>query len=337
MSIIFSEGSNLNNSIYGKVQIPIQRFLEKRGEQYEQESVLKNLFLMGKSSNFADRFTAMTAMEGFKPVGENGAYPMDGMQESFYKDLVYTVWKNSFSISREIIDDGKMAELKKKPAAFITSYGRTREQFGAALFGQAIQGLTQADFAGAKFDITAADGLPVFHTQHPSKLAKVKTKQSNKFVDGFSVEALDAAESAMHLFKGDNDEILDVAPDTILIPEDPVLKRKVFAAIGADKEPATANNAFNYQYGRWTVIVWSYLNKFVANGTSPWILMDSKYNELYGGAVWNDRVELEVDSDVDKNTSANIWRGYSRFGATFNDWRAFCVGGVSGGTQLVTA
>lgn len=335
MGIIFSEGSNLNNSIYGKVQLPIQRFLEQRGEQFEQQSVLKNLFLMGKSSNFSDRFTSMTAMEGFKPVGENGAFPLDGMQEGFHKDLMYEVWKSSFAISREMIDDAKLMDLKKQPAGFITSYGRTREQFGAAIFGGAMQGKKEITFDGKHFDIAAADGLAVFATNHPSKLEKVKTKQSNMFADEFSVDALDAAESAMHLFKGDTDELLDVAPDTIIIPELPVLKRKVFAAIGADKEPATSNNAFNYQFGRWNVIVWSYLNKFITAGSAPWILMDSKYNELYGGAVWNDRVELEVDSDIDKGTGANVWRGYSRFGATFNDWRAFAVGGIAGGTQLI--
>lgn len=336
MKIIFSEKSNLNDSIFGKSQLPIKMFLEQRGEEFEQQSVLKDLFLMGKSTNFADRFTAMTAMEGFKPVGENGAYPVDGMQESFHKDLEYTVWKDSFSVSREIVDDAQIGELLKRPAAFFTAYGRTREHFGAALFGGAMQGLTKASFAGENFDITSADGLSVFHTQHPSKITSVKTKQSNKFADAFSVAALDAVESAMHLFKGDNDELLDVAPDTIIIPDIPALKRAVFAAIGADKDPVTANNAFNFQYGRWHVICWKYLNKFVANGSAPWILMDSAYNKLYGGAVWNDRVDLEVTSTIADN-DANVWKGYSRFGATFVDWRAFAIGGITGGTQLISA
>ena len=33
MKIIFSEGSGLNDSIYGKCQAPIRMFLEQRGEQ----------------------------------------------------------------------------------------------------------------------------------------------------------------------------------------------------------------------------------------------------------------------------------------------------------------
>ena len=113
-------------------------------------------------------------------------------------------------------------------------------------------------------------------------------------------------------------------------------RQQVAAAIGADKDPNTANNGFNYNFGRWSVIVWPYLNQFIAAGTSPWILLDKRYNDEYGCALWLDRVALEVRSELSGN-DANVWKGYARFTAGFNDWRGFAVGGVSGGTQLVSA
>lgn len=332
MGVIFSEGSGLNNSVYGNCQAPIRLFIEKRGEAHEAQSVLKNLFLMGTSKNYGDILTAMTAMSGFDPVGENGAYPADGMQQGYEKLLKYETWKDSFAISQEMIEDGKLLDLKKQPAAFMNSYERTREMFGAALYAGAMKGEKTIKYRGKHFDVTSADGQCLFSTGHT---AKVKgAKQANMFSDAFSVDALDRMESAMHLFRGDTDEILDVAPDTILIPEDPELKRAVFAAVGADKDPATANNGFNFQFGRWNIIVWSYLNQFITPGTKPWILMDSKYNETYGGAVWNDRIPLAVRSTIDENTDANVWRGRSRFNAAFNDWRFAAVGGVAAGNAL---
>jgi hypothetical protein len=332
MNIIFSESSGLNDSIYGKCQAPIRMFLEKRGEEFEQNSVLKNLFFMGKSGNYADMMTTMTAMSGFEPVGENGAYPLDGMQEGYQKLLKYQTWKDSFSVSKEMMEDGKLMDMRKQPAAFMTSYNRTRELFGAALYGAAMNGAGSVTFKGVKFDLTGADGSNLFAKEHAPKVSG--DKQCNCFKDAFSVDALGKLETAMHLFRGDNDEILDVAPDTILIPEIATLKKDVFAAIGADKDPVSANNAFNYQYGRWNVIVWPYLNQFVTKGTSPWVLLDSKYNETYGGAVWNDRVQLEVRSTIDENTDANVWRGRSRFNAAFNDWRFAAIGGVAAGSAL---
>lgn len=332
-NISFSEGSGLQNSIFGNSQAPVRLFLEERGEAFEQESVIKRLFSMEGSSHFGEKFTTLTAMEGFQPVGENGTYPVDGMQEGYQKFLEHMTWKNSFSLSREIVEDTKTLNLKKKPGAFMTAYYRTREKFGAALFGGAASGKSSVTFAGREFSAESADGKKLFAKDHPAKVSG--KAQSNLFADAFSDSALAAAETAMQNFRGDNNEILDLAPNTIVIPNQYELKKAVFAAIGADKDPSTANNGFNYQFGRWNVIVWPYLNQYIKDGQSPWILTDSQYNEDYGGAIWLDRTKLSVRSRIDEANDANIWQGYARFIAGFNDWRFACVGGAEGGSVLL--
>lgn len=332
-NITFSEGSGLNDSIYGKSQAPLRMLIESKAESYEEKSLLEDVFMMDESKHWAEKYSTMTAMDGFDPVGENGAYPTDGMEEGFSKTLEHITWKNSFSISREIMEDGKVLDLKKKPVGFVKSYYRTRECLGAALFGAAIQGRSVATYRGRNFDVTGADGMTFFNTAHRSKVRG--GAQSNKFSDAFSADALAYAESAMQQFKGDNTELVNVVPNTILIPNDPATKKAVFAAIGADKDPDTANNGYNYQFGRWNVLIWNYLNQFIAAQTAPWILADLDYNNEYGGAVFTDRTPLDIRSTIDEGTDANVWRGYARFTAGFNDWRAFAVGGVTGGTQLV--
>lgn len=331
-NITFSEGSGLNDSIYGKSQAPLRMLIQSRAESYEEKSILNEVFMMDESKHWAEKYTSLTAMDGFDPVGENGAYPVDGMEEGFSKTLEHITWKNSFAISREIMEDGKLLDLKKKPAGFVKSYYRTRENLGAALFGAAMKGDTSTMFRGKKFDTTSADGLCLFHTGHKSKVKS--TTQSNKFSDAFSADALAYMEAAMQNFKGDNNDLVNVVPNTILIPNDAALKKKVFAAIGADQDPATANNGYNYIFGRWNVLIWNYLNPFIASGVSPWIVADVDYNNEYGGAIFTDRTPLDVRSSIDENTDANVWRGYARFTAGFNDWRAFAVGGITGGTAL---
>ena len=39
-------------------------------------------------------------------------------------------------------------------------------------------------------------------------------------------------------------------------------------------------------------------------------------------------------SQIDPNTDANVWRGYARFVAGFNDWRGAYAGGITGGASL---
>ena len=329
--MIFSQSGGLNDSVFGKSQAPIRLFLEKRGEAYENESMLKNLFQMNKSNHFGEKYTALTAMEGFSPVGENGAYPEDMMQEGFSKLLENETWKDSFAISREMVEDGVLLDMKRKPSAFINGFYRTRERFGACLLGNAIVGNTTASFGGKSFDCTAADGKALFATDHG---AKVKgAAQSNCYADAFSAEALGKMEIAMQSFRGDNGEMLDIAPDTIVIPNIYALKDAVFAAVGSNLEPTTGNNKYNYHCGCWNIQIWPYLNEFISSGTAPWLLLDSRYNKDVGSLVWQDRTELEVRSEIAEN-DANVWKGFARFAAGFNDWRGVCVGGVTGGSNL---
>lgn len=331
-NITFSEASNLNDSIFGKSQAPIRMMIQKRAETFEAQSIVEKLFAKRKSNGWGEKYTSMTAMEGFRVTGENGAYPTDGHEEGYSKLIEDLTWRDSFSISRKIMEDAKIGDLKKKPEAFVTAYYRTREKLGAAMLGGALSGSGSVTFMDGTFDLKAADGQNLFSASHP---AKVKgANQSNLFSDSFSADALGKLETKMQNLRGDNDEILDVAPDTIVIPNLYELKEAVFSAIGAEKSPETANNGFNYQFGRWNVIVWPYLNQFIGSSATPWMLFDSSYNETYDGLIWQDRIPLDVSSKIDDNTDANVWRGYSRFSAGFNDWRCIAAAGVSGANAL---
>lgn len=334
MGMTFTFGSGVNDSVFGKCQGPIKHFLEAQGEAEEQKSLLKKMFMVETDDSFGVTMTGMTAMRGFMPVGENGPYPEDEMQEGFKKYLEHMVWKDKFSISQEAVDDGKLMDFKRQPRAFIKSFHRGREVFGAKLYAEAMNGKTAIEINGQRFDLTGADSKPLFFKSHPSRLDEKKV-QSNVFSDAFSAEALSKLETRMQHFKGDADNLLDVSPTTILIPNDATAKDKVFSIIGADKDPATSNNAFNYQFGRWNVLCWSYLDDFIKKGTNfPWVLLDEAYNQDNWGAVWFDRKELTVRSVVSDANDANQWLGYARWSAGFNDWRFAACGGIAGADTL---
>ncbi len=332
--IVFNEESGIAKSVYGECQAPIQMFIESYDQELEKNSQIKNLFKTGTSENFGDYFAEMTPMNGFYPTGDLGAVPRDSMEEGYGKLLRYVTFSDNFAIAQSMIEDSKTMDLTEQPRAFIDGYHDTRELFAASIFGAAMKGEKSFKFRGMNFDATSADGAPLFHTAHKAKYKG--GDQSNCFSDAFSVEALDMAEAAMQQFKLEKDKQLNIAPDTIVIANKPTLKRKVFAAIGSDIDPVESTHAFNYQYGRWNVIIWPYLNQFIGKGTEPWILMDSKFNEKYGGAMWIDRVKLTIDSVKEHNPAANVWYGRARFNAGFRNWRAFCCGGMTGGTELKT-
>lgn len=330
--MIISESVGKNDALYGNWQAPIRMLLEANEEAFKQTSIAEKLFAHEKSTSFAESYTSMTALDGFDPVGENGAYPEKEMEQGYAKILHNVTWKNKFAISQEMVEDGSVIDFRKRPTAFMNSYYRTRENYAAAMLGGAIAGSTSVTYRGKTFDATCADGLGLFSTAHVNKVDG--STQSNLFSNALTAENLGLAETAMQNFTGDTGEILAVAPRVLLIPNDGALKKAAFEAVGSVDDPTTSNNAWNYQYGRWEVWVWPYLNRYLAAGVSPWVLVDTDYNAQCDGLVWQDRVELTVQSYIDRNTDANVWAGRARFACGFNDWRAVAVGGITGGTTL---
>lgn len=334
-NITVSIGSGVVDSIYGNAQAFIHSFVLKRAEAFEQESLLPLLFRMEKSKHWAEQYGGETAMDNFAPVGEGGNYPKTGFEESYQKTLVNETWKQSFAITRELVDDAQIGKMRQRANKLMTAYYRTREMFGRSLYVGGLLG-TEVTIGGKKFSTAGADGKKLFDKEHPNKVQK--GKQSNVFAGEFTAANLDKVETEMQNTKGDNGELLAIAPNTILIPNDAELKRKVFEVVGADKDPETSNNGFNFQFGRWNVVIDPYmtlaLQQLGVTDMKPWLLLDTNFIKENDGAIWQDRVKLELTSDIDKTNDNNVWKGYARFTGGFADWRFAAAGGVTGGTAL---
>ncbi len=330
-----SIGSGLNGTIYGDCQVPLKAFLESRGEAFQRESLLPYLYRMEKSRHWAERYSSETAMGDFEPVGEGGDYPKTGFEDGYFRDIVNMTFKQSFSVTQELVEDSLLGTMKQRANKLVTAYGRTREKFGRILYAGGLYGTT-VSYKGKTFACGSADGQALFSKTHPNKVNGAK--QTNLYKGTFTNTLLGKIETEMQNIKGDNGELLGVAPDTIWIPNDAALKDAVFSAVGADKEPTSGTNAFNYQFGRWNIIVDPYLNAALTDlgksSEKPFFLLDSKFIELNDGPIFQDRVPLDVKSVIDNNNDNNVWQGRARFGAGFADWRFVAVGNMSTGTDL---
>lgn len=330
-----SIGSGLNGTIYGDCQVPLKAFLESRGEAFQRESLLPYLYRMEKSRHWAERYSSETAMGDFEPVGEGGDYPKTGFEDGYFRDIVNMTFKQSFSVTQELVEDCLLGTMKQRANKLVTAYGRTREKFGRILYAGGLYGTT-VSYKGKTFACGSADGQALFSKTHPNKVNGAK--QTNLYKGTFTNTLLGKIETEMQNIKGDNGELLGVAPDTIWIPNDAALKDAVFSAVGADKEPTSSNNAFNYQFGRWNIIVDPYLTAALTDlgksSEKPFFLLDSKFIELNDGPIFQDRVPLDVKSVIDNNNDNNVWQGRARFGAGFADWRFVAVGNMSAGTDL---
>lgn len=319
--MIFSKAAGLNDSIFGKSQDPIKMMLTDQSEAFESKSILKDIFCMDETTNFAEKYLYETSLGDFEAVGENGLYPDSSFQEGYGKTVEPDEWKLQFSVTQTMIEDAKFGKVKQKAYGFMKSYHRGREKFGLGILnnGQA----TTMTFGNNNkvFNIACNDALALFSGVHTSKTGGTGT-QSNYINNAFSYDALCLAEEHMQYLTDDDGNLLDIAPDTIVIPAKSRIQKLVWDAIGTGEQPNTANNSFSYQCGRWNVIFSPYLTNHASTtaGTDNWYLMDSAWNEMYEGLVMLDRIPLEVRSYVDEKTDANIIKGRARWIGAPNRW-----------------
>ena len=332
MRVILNEQSGELKTLYGEVQEPVASYLEHRAEDIEKEEAIAfKIFDKRMSNHRAENYRSATEMDEMKPVGENGPYPSTGYQEGYDKTIVNVTYKNSFAISREMMDDNVLTSLGKQPDKLLRSYyrGRARDMF--ALLGNALQGNETYVRNGWNFNAKSADGACIFATDHKPKV--FGADQSNLFSDELNEETLFTAMVRMRNMKDDNGNTLNLTPTGILIPSVAALEKKVYQIIASYQTPGSSNNAINPLMGSLNIYVAPYLNDFIGELSAPWILIDENFNKNADGAIYQERVELEVSSHLGDHDE-NEWRAYARYGIGVVDFRCMLAGGVPAGLSL---
>lgn len=348
MALIFNIEESIKNSAFNVLQEPIKMILENQTEAFEKNSIISKFFVMKTSDRYMEEYRSITSMDGFKPTEDMEVAPISDFEESYYQQWTFQIWTNSFVISKQTMEDGKLMDVDMRANAFIKQYGSTREQYAVSMIGAAL-GNTYPELkitakAGKGMDTVTGDiegqRQQYFHGEHKTvKLrdGRAQITQSNKFTatlnftDGVTpdleekvLDVLGQVESIMATYKDDKGNITPVEVDTIFVGQNyrliDILTRGLKSRYGA----AMDGNGINTQYGKYKIVVSPYLSgidgfKDADNGI---ILASSSRNREGLGAVWFDRKPLEVRSYKDDKTEANVWAGRARWGAGFGDFRA---------------
>ncbi len=347
MGVIFNIEEAIHNSKFNILQEPIKMILENETEAFEKESIIPQVFVMKTSDKYREEFRSSTAMDGFKPTEDLEPAGLSDFEEGYSKQFVFQTWTNAFMVSKQTIEDNNLMTIEPKAMGFIKSYGRTREIYAVNMLGAALGKVNNAykitPNSGLGMDTTTGDidapKQQYFHNAHlPVGYGKEGRNftQSNKFHaniawDGSDpeleekvIDIIEQAASNMKTFKDDKGNIIPCNPTKIVMAEDYRLNDVVMRALKSKYGTRMGANGVNLAYGKYELIINPYLADvpgFKAEDHGL-ILLDPARNKEGLGAVWFDRVPLQVDSYIDKKTKANIWDGRARFGAGFGDFRA---------------
>ena len=174
MGIIYNIEEAIKNSAFNVLQEPIKMILDNQKEAYEQNSIISKFFVMKTTDRYMEEYRSQTSMDGFKPTEDMEVAPISDFEESYFQQFTFQIWTNSFVISKQTMEDGKLMDVDMRANAFIKGYNRTREQYAVSMIGAALgntyEDLKITDKSGKGMDtVTGAiegDRQQYFHGQH---------------------------------------------------------------------------------------------------------------------------------------------------------------------------
>jgi len=306
-------------------------------QQNKYEDLVKALANVNTSDRWGEKATTIGGLGDFdvKDEGENAAE--DTFIEGYAKFIEHVSFAKTFIISEEMRDDNQIEEAKSKAINMVQAYKRSKAKYLSQALTTSVGSTKTMTFGGKSgIDISGADDLALFNSQHPLKNAFTSgtshVTQSNLFTNalGNNTTMLNRLANIMRNFKDDRGEVLGFEADTIIIPgNNPALEDTVKKIIGSDGEVGSNNNDINTQRGKWKMVV-DYL--WTPASGSPYILMSSEANKELLATRFYNRKGLDVANEVKVESRNLVYNGFARWSAGFTNWRHVLMGGSSDGS-----
>ena len=341
-NIIYSKSSGTNDAQIGRLETPIKMVIEHESDLITKAGGVRDwLFNVEKSNRFGETIVSQNEFDVFRATAEGAEAVPDTMRETYKKFIEHIQFTKEFTITAEMMEDagyGVAADAKRRAENFTRAYYKTQNRICEYVLANGTS--ASGSFAGATLDLTAPDGLPLFHASHLYGAGDAQGTQSNFFCgDIFSSSAAfeeALSELAVHLrnMKDENGDPLGYTADTLILPGNrPNAERIAKKVCGSEGATGNGYNDINLQYGNWRVIVlptWQTSDDRV-------MIMSSEANKNLSGNMFFNRVPLAVSNFVDHHTGNYIWNGRCRFGVGFGSYKHILLaanGTVSDATAL---
>lgn len=278
----------------------LKSIFEKHMKQ--MKDYIPELFSVETSSKAAEHVL------GVGSIGEmdewNGSVSYEDFNKGYKKTFTHIKYSKGIQIERELVEDDQYAEIRKRVKMLSRSVYFTRQNHAASVFNNAFSG-----------GYVGADSVALCSASHPNSPSD-SSVQSNAGSTALSADAVDATSVLMQAWKDDKGNLLNVLPDTLLVP--PALGKTARIIAETDEEPFTTDHGINIYKGALNVIILPFLSD-----ANNWFMLDS--SRARECLMWFDRRKAEFANETDFNTEMARYKAITRFSYGWADW-SFCYG-----------
>jgi len=239
---------------------------------------------------------------------KTGRVEYDDRNKGYAKRFTHVEFAKGFIVQRRLIDDNLTSVVFDDARELGDAAFRKREKSAAAIFNNAF---TDSGTDAEGFAIAGADSVGLASTAHPYNPGDTTT-QSNEGTLALTKDNLRSVRQDHMSFVDDRGDILNIMPDTLLVP--PELEDDALTLMRSSMDPTSANGAINPQAGRFNVMTWHYLTD-----ANAWFLIDSA--RMKRDLIWYERIPVEFGREEDFDTFQTKFRAYMRYSRGFRDYR----------------
>ena len=234
-----------------------------------------------------------------------GSVAYSSLSQGYDVTMTPVEFTKGVQVNRKLYDDDQFHIMDQKPKSMAESLHRTRQSHGARIFNNA--------FTNDTLFYSHSEGVALCSNSHTTTSgASTASGFDNMTTASMSATAVFAMRLQMVGYRGDQAERIEIMPDELWYPPD--LSEQAFEIIKSQGKVDTANNNRNFHEGRYKPYEWRYLTD-----ANNWFMCDSSLRKQF--LFWQDRVPAEFAMIEDFDTLVAKWRGYTRYGMTYVNWR----------------
>lgn len=265
-------------------------------------NMLAELFTIESSAQAVEVHTVYNGMDLMTPVQDGGIAAPDSFEQKATKFYEHQEYKQSFVVTRKMLDDGKAFPVQEKGSAMLgESYVESQNITGYSAINN-----------GASSEL-AADGVAVFSASHKSAAGTTSNILStNAYI---SEAALEQVNIEIKKFKDDRGLKNDMRPVKVHGPVE--IEADMCRLIDNPDRPGTADRDLNY-VNKKGIFPGGYVsNIYLDKDASSWYVSTTDAED---GFMFYNRIGLEIKSTVDDETENMITRAYARWGYGCTKW-----------------
>lgn len=237
---------------------------------------------------------------------------VDPLWEKLYRARKFSIGRQ---IERDFIDDLQIEEIKTRIRSMADAVHKTKQMQGVEFLNNGFvnQG---PNYKGAIEPFVGPDGQPLFSQNHTLSPTSSIT-QSNVTNKELNIDSWNDVRVAMQQWKDDRGNLMQVIPDTLIVP--PALEREAYKIAGLPDrnlpawEPDSPNFNPNIFSGHTKVIV----NPFLTNNNA-WYAADSTRMKQFNN--WMVRREIENGEMTDFDTEVSKFKAIGRWAYGFTNY-----------------